>query len=68
VKLFAVYLGGQLAPQRMGEDHEVVFVVSEDTRSARESARSKWTGLGRAHIDAVMGEESQGVLDPTYER
>jgi hypothetical protein len=27
VNLFAVYLGGDLADGRMGEDHEVVFAV-----------------------------------------
>jgi hypothetical protein len=28
--LFAVHLGGSVAPGRMGEDHEVVFVVAAD--------------------------------------
>ena len=30
VHLFAAFLGGELADGRMGEDHEVVFVVADD--------------------------------------
>jgi hypothetical protein len=52
--LYAVYLGGDLADGRMGEDHEVVFVVGEDPKDVRRRARAKWTGHGRAHIDAVQ--------------
>jgi hypothetical protein len=37
----------------MGEDHEVVFVVADDMRSARAAARAKWGGQGRAHVDAL---------------
>jgi hypothetical protein len=37
----------------MGEDHEVVFVVAEDELSARRSAKVKWRGDGRAHVDAL---------------
>ena len=51
--LYAVYLGGDLAPGRMGEDHEVVFVVGDDTNDVRRRARAKWSGAGRAHVDAV---------------
>ena len=51
--LYAAFLGGELAPNRMGEDHEVVFVVAEDTTSARKAAQTKWGGDGRAHVDAV---------------
>jgi Domain of Unknown Function (DUF1543) len=51
--LYAVYLGGELAPGRMGEDHEVVLVVGDDVKDARKRARAKWSGHGRAHIDAV---------------
>ncbi|OWY58897.1 hypothetical protein B7486_77495 [cyanobacterium TDX16] len=54
VKLYSVYLGGQLAPPRMGEDHEVVFVVAEDVAAARKAAKRKWQGSGRAHVDAVV--------------
>jgi hypothetical protein len=53
VHLFVAYLGGELGPGRMGEDHEVVFVVAEDMRSARQAARDKWRGDGRAHVDAL---------------
>ncbi len=51
--LFAAYLGGELGPGRMGEDHEVVFVVAEDMLAARKAARAKWGGDGRAHVDAL---------------
>lgn len=55
VFLYAVYLGGSLAPGRMGEDHEVVFVVgTDDLHDVRKRAKRKWTGAGRAHIDAVV--------------
>ena len=51
--LYAAFLGGELAEDRMGEDHEVVFVVAQDTTSARKAAQKKWGGTGRAHVDAV---------------
>jgi hypothetical protein len=51
--LYCAFLGGELAASRMGEDHEVVFVVAEDTVSARKAAIKKWGGDGRAHVDAV---------------
>jgi len=53
VHLFAAYLGGELSPGRMGEDHEVVFVVADDVVSARKAAKAKWGGGGRAHVDAL---------------
>jgi hypothetical protein len=52
--LFAVYLGGDLGRGRMGEDHEVVFVVGDDLDDVRRRARAKWKGAGRAHVDAVQ--------------
>ena len=52
-RLYAVYLGGDLVPGRMGEDHEVVFVVASDVEQARQNAKLKWRGHERAHIDAV---------------
>jgi hypothetical protein len=52
--LYAVYLGGELSPGRMGEDHEVVLVVGTDVKDARKRARAKWSGHGKAHIDAVQ--------------
>ncbi len=51
--LFAAYLGGELSPGRMGEDHEVVFVVAADVVSARKAAKAKWGGDGRPHVDAL---------------
>jgi hypothetical protein len=80
--LFAVYLGGDLGEGRMGEDHEVVFVVGADVKEARTRARAKWGGRGKAHIDAVrridtvdgfrvglehVGGEDRTELDTTYE-
>jgi hypothetical protein len=53
VHLFAAFLGGELTPGRMGEDHEVVFVVAHDMISARRAAKAKWGGDGRAHVDAL---------------
>jgi hypothetical protein len=53
VHLFAAFLGGELASGRMGEDHEVVFVVAEDVDSARRAAKAKWGGGGRPHVDAL---------------
>ena len=43
-QLYAVYLGGDPAPGRLGEDHEMVFVVATDPRAAKQAARAKWTG------------------------
>ncbi len=51
--LFAAFLGGELTPGRMGEDHEVVFVVAKDLLAARKAATAKWGGDGRAHVDAL---------------
>jgi Domain of Unknown Function (DUF1543) len=53
--LYAVYLGGDPAPGRMGEDHEVVFVVAHDVTSARRQARDKWSGDDpKPHVDMVQ--------------
>jgi len=54
VHLYAAFLGGPLAADRMGEDHEVVFVVANDPAEATEQARAKWRGVGRGHVDAVQ--------------
>jgi len=51
--LFAAFLGGPIAAGRMGEDHEVVFVVAPNPAEAKSLARSKWSGAGRGHVDAV---------------
>jgi hypothetical protein len=81
-KLHVVFLGGDLAPGRLGEDHEVVLVVADDIPGARAAAKAKWTGVGKAHIDAVRpldvvdghrirleptSEDEANVVDPTYE-
>jgi Domain of Unknown Function (DUF1543) len=51
--LYAVYLGGDPAPGRLTEDHEVVLVVATDVAEARRRARAKWAGVSRPHVDAV---------------
>lgn len=51
--LYAAFLGGELTDGRMGEDHEVVFVVADDMVGARRAAKAKWGGDGRAHVDAL---------------
>lgn len=53
-KLFIVYLGGTLGKDRIGEDHEVVIVVAESQMGAMSKARSKWKGIGKAHVDRVV--------------
>jgi hypothetical protein len=53
VHLYVAYLGGELSEGRMGEDHEVVFVVAEDMKAARSAAKAKWGGGGRPHVDAL---------------
>ena len=52
--LYAVYLGGDPAPGRLTEDHEVVLVVADDVPAARRRAREKWGGVSRPHVDAVQ--------------
>ena len=81
--LYCVYLGGDPAQGRMGEDHEVVFVVAEDLKTARRGGAGKWTGADdRPHVDMVQlldvvdGYEvslrptdraASGLIDLTYE-
>jgi len=57
VRLYAVYLGGDPAPGRLSEDHEVVLVVAADLADARRRARGKWGGTTRPHVDAVRAVE-----------
>jgi hypothetical protein len=52
-QLYAIYLGGDPAPGRLAEDHEVVLVVAGDVSEARRRARSKWAGATRPHVDAL---------------
>jgi hypothetical protein len=81
-KLHVVFLGGDLAPGRLGEDHEVVLVVADDIAGARAAAKAKWSGVGKAHIDAVRpldvidghrirleptADDESTEIDPTYE-
>ena len=53
-RLYLVHLGGELAPGRDGEDHEVVVVVAADLKGARSTARARWGGVAPAHVDAVQ--------------
>ena len=53
--LYVVFLGGKLPPNRVGEDHEIVFVVANSQFEAKEKAKEKWQGhttIG-LHIDAI---------------
>ncbi|MGH9919889.1 MAG: DUF1543 domain-containing protein [Nitrososphaerales archaeon] len=52
--LFAAFLGGPIADDRMGEDHEIVFVIAGTPEEAKVQAKKKWRGAGRAHVDAVQ--------------
>jgi hypothetical protein len=58
MKLYAVLLGGSGGPGRLAEDHETVFVAAEDERSAKAAAKAKWSGSGRAHVDALSCVEA----------
>lgn len=53
-KLYIVFLGGNLPPNRFGEDHEIVTVVANSQEEAKKLAKSKWAGYGKAHIDGIM--------------
>jgi hypothetical protein len=52
-QLYAVYLGGDPAPGRLTEDHEVVLVVASDVPEARRRARAKWGAGTKAHVDGI---------------
>jgi hypothetical protein len=52
--LYAAFLGGPIAEGRMGEDHEIVFVVASSPEEAKASSKAKWSGVGRCHVDAVQ--------------
>jgi hypothetical protein len=62
-KLYVVYLGGDLVPGRMGEDHEVVVVAAADATAARGKAKARWRGTGRAHVDALQHIERVDGFD-----
>jgi hypothetical protein len=68
-QLYAVYLGGDPAPGRLTEDHEVVLVVASDVSEARRRARAKWGASSRPHVDGVrLVDVVDGfaiTLDPT---
>lgn len=53
-RLYAAFLGGPIGGDRMGEGHEVVMVVAADVEEARSRAKSKWSGPGRPHVDALQ--------------
>ncbi len=54
MNLYVAFLGGSLDGNRMGEDHEVVFVVADDGPSAKSQAKTKWGGAGKCHVDAIQ--------------
>ena len=53
-KLFTVCLGGGSEPDRLLEDHELVFVLGEEPKSAGKKAVALWTGRGSAHADTSV--------------
>jgi hypothetical protein len=67
-RLYAVYLGGDPAPGRLSEDHEVVLVVAGDLAEARRRARAKWGGATRPHVDAVLEVDVVDGFAVTLER
>ncbi len=64
-KLYVVYLGGPAAPGRFIEDHEVVMVIADGQMGAMSKARTKWRGLGKAHVDRVMEVKAVDGFDIT---
>ena len=49
----AAFLGGELGSGRMGEDHEVVFVVAEDMARPAGRPRPSGAATAGAHVDAL---------------
>jgi len=69
MRLWAVYLGGHLAADRIGEDHELVFVVADEVEAAKKAAKKKWRGVGRAHVDAIRSvDEVDGYVVSVSQR
>jgi len=79
MQLYAAFLGGPVAAGRLGEDHEVVFVVASTPDEAKGLAKAKWSGAGRGHVDAIqridtvdghvvsiepLQDETRGPADP----
>lgn len=54
MNLYIVYLGGAPQDGRLGEDHEVVAVVAASLVKARNIAKTKWSGVGAAHVALVQ--------------
>jgi hypothetical protein len=52
--LYCAYLGGPLDAGRIGEGHEVVFVVAADRAEAKSKAKAKWSGAPPGHLDALV--------------
>jgi len=61
--LWAVLLGGSGEAGRLSEDHETVFVVASDEKAAKLAAKAKWSGYGRAHVDALCSVRSVDGFD-----
>ena len=54
-KLYFAYLGGKMPANRLGEEHEVVFVVASDSAEAKRKAKEKWSGDVKEglHVDCL---------------
>jgi hypothetical protein len=51
--LYAVLLGGKIRKGNLMEDHQLVFVVADDEKSARSLAKKKWDAQS-IHIDSTQ--------------
>ncbi len=51
--LYAVLLGGKIRENNLMEDHRLVFVVAENERTARKSAKKKWDAV-EVHVDGTQ--------------
>jgi hypothetical protein len=63
--LYAVFLGGEQADMRLGEDHEVVFVVADDDAQARARGKANWSGRNNTavHVDSLARIERVDGFD-----
>jgi len=53
-KLYAVLLGGKIREENLMEDHQLVFVVAENEKDARKSAKLKWPEAESIHVDGTQ--------------
>ena len=49
--LYAILLGGKIRLSNLMEDHQLVFVVASNEKTARDRAKQKWPEAESIHID-----------------